>query len=146
MANQQDQSYKSIQVPLSTPLTEEERGAIAGFNEHFHHSDACIVSNGVSLEVRLREMDMNELDRLISNFDKGNNFLLQKISEEVRSIGNFGIRSGKRVFVGYNRERKVKNRAKKEANRGKYYYAKDFSKQNKSFPEAYENKIICGDS
>jgi DNA modification methylase len=50
--------------------------------------------------------------------------------------------------IDYTKERKVKNRKHKEASRGKHYYAKEngFSKKSNLLPEAFTNKIICGDS
>ena len=47
-----------------------------------------------------------------------------------------------------NKERKVKNRKRKEAARGKHYYANghDFSKTNNEFPDALINQVVCGDS
>ena len=47
-----------------------------------------------------------------------------------------------------NKERKVKNRKQKEAERGKHYYANThkFSKENNLLPAEFTNKIICGDS
>ena len=46
------------------------------------------------------------------------------------------------------KERKVKNRKKKEARRGKHYYANahDFSTETNQLPANFTDKIICGDS
>lgn len=59
---------------------------------------------------------------------------------------SYGLRGGKRIYEGYNDERKVKGRKKKEAARGKHYYAKEFSKTNVEIPSCYQNKIVCADS
>ena len=47
-----------------------------------------------------------------------------------------------------NKERKVKNRKQKEAERGKHYYANsnNFCMEENPLPEEYTNKIICGDA
>ncbi len=74
--------------------------------------------------------------------------LLHQVCEEIESIGSYGLHSGKRRFVGYNEERKVKNRAKKEENRGKYYYARnnEFCEENNELPPGFLDRILCGDS
>ena len=50
--------------------------------------------------------------------------------------------------IDLNKERKVKNRKQKEAERGKHYYANanGFSKKSNPLPKEFTNKIICGDS
>ena len=54
----------------------------------------------------------------------------------------------KRKYVGYNRERKVKDRAAKELRRGKHYYANDadFSQQSHPVPSEFVDRIVQGDS
>ena len=66
----------------------------------------------------------------------------------VESIKSYGISSGKRHFVGYADERKVKNRAGKELRRGKHYYANDHSyvEADNTPPRSLTNKIIKGDA
>lgn len=59
---------------------------------------------------------------------------------------SYGLRGGKRIYEGYNDERKVKGRKKKEEARGKHYYAKEFSKTNNELPKKNRDKIVCADS
>lgn len=74
--------------------------------------------------------------------------ILRLILNEVGKIGSYGIKSGKRQYVGFNAERKVQNRKSKEQNRSQYYYAQDnvFSRTNNTLPMELTNRIICGDS
>ena len=74
--------------------------------------------------------------------------LLEKILSNIENIKSYGLKGRKRVYVGYDQERKVKNRKLKEALRGKYYYTKDhnFSRKNNEVPKELINKIIIGDS
>ena len=53
-----------------------------------------------------------------------------------------------RLYIGYNKERKVKDRKKKEIERGKFYYTRghQFCRTNNKLPKKFENKIIVGDS
>jgi len=66
----------------------------------------------------------------------------------MENIGSYGIKGKKRIFVDYNKERKVKNRKQKEKKRGIHYYAQrnTFTKENQPIPSTHENKIVCGDS
>tara|TARA_B100000029_G_scaffold466006_1_gene501103 strand:+ start:780 stop:1694 length:915 start_codon:yes stop_codon:yes gene_type:complete len=60
---------------------------------------------------------------------------------------SYGIKNGKRIYEGYNDERKVKQRKTKEKNRlGFESYSKKFNSTNNELPHEYENKIIAGDS
>ena len=65
-------------------------------------------------------------------------------SQEKRS---YGIRGGKRIYEGYNAERKVKGRKKKQQQRlGYESFSQDFAQNNNALPDKYLNKIITGDS
>ncbi len=68
--------------------------------------------------------------------------------EQILSIGSYGIRYGKRIYIRYADERKVSDRKEKESTRGIYYYARDhqFSTEQNQVPKEIENTIICGDS
>ena len=66
----------------------------------------------------------------------------------VDSIGSYGLKGGKRVYVDFNKERKVKNRKEKSEKRisgADRPESKEEGGQN-ILPSEYENKIICGDS
>ena len=60
---------------------------------------------------------------------------------------SFGLRNGKKIYEGYNEERKVENRkAKVQARLGYEYYKKAFNKDNNLLPQEYKNIIVTGDS
>jgi len=93
---------------------------------------------------RLREQVSKVENKL--NLEPDNPF--RKILENIGSIRSYGIRSGKRSFVDYNKERKVRDRRQKVKERGMYFYAVDnnFSKDNKDIPTDLLDKIVVGDS
>ncbi len=72
---------------------------------------------------------------------------MQNIIKKIKSIKSYGLKNGKRNFVDYNKERKVKERKNKTKKRVQYYYAidNDFIKKNNEIPNKYENKIMQGD-
>ena len=60
---------------------------------------------------------------------------------------SFGLRNGKKIYEGYNEERKVENRkAKVQARLGYEYYKKVFNKDSNLLPQEYKNIIVTGDS
>ena len=73
---------------------------------------------------------------------------VREIIKAIDSIKAYGIKSGKRNYVDYNKERKVQNRSHKEQKRGQFYYTigHEFSKETNDFPQELQNKIISGDS
>ena len=104
------------------------------------------------LVIYLRQLDFYNFKRniqtLATKVDTENADLLNSILCAIESIKSYGLKGRTRVYIGYDKERKVKNRKEKEKIRGAYYYAKDntFSKQNNKIPEQFINKIIVGDS
>ncbi len=60
---------------------------------------------------------------------------------------SFAVRSGKKVYEGFNAERKVKDRKLKEKKRlGYEAFTKEFARENVALPDEFCNQIICGDS
>jgi len=110
-----------------------------------------LLSDGVI--IYLRELDFfsfkNSINKIIMNNKNPDVVnLLNSILYNIEKIKSYGLKGRKRLYVGYDKERKVRNREEKETIRGMYYYAKDsqFSKHNNKIPEEFINKIIVGDS
>lgn len=60
---------------------------------------------------------------------------------------SYGLNRGKKIYKGFNEERKVKNRKEKEQKRLAYTaFSKDFDKENNEFPAKHLDQIICGDA
>lgn len=75
------------------------------------------------------------------------NRIIKDFVKELESIKSYGLRNGKRIYTGYNKERKTKNRKEKVKKRLAYeYFSKSFSKKNNPCPEKHINKIINTDS
>ena len=72
--------------------------------------------------------------------------ICKEIVNSIEKIKSYGIKGKKRVYVGYNAERKVSNRKDKEGVRIKKKTKENFSDLNVELPQSYTNKIICGDS
>ncbi|BAJ62518.1 DNA-methyltransferase [Anaerolinea thermophila] len=114
-----------------------------GYVFYFHTLDIKLLQRNIEM---LTAHDLFSANNPSSSRKAGE--LLQKIYEEVSKIGSYGIRSGKRQYVNFDIERKVRNRKAKEQNRSQYYYAQDnnFSKISNQLPPEMTNQIFCGDS
>ncbi len=145
--------YKKIHLSISEPLSEHERAYLQEINHVFKPSEIKIEFSDDEILVLLREIDLEKIRQLEQNVSEryqldGQNNWFRAIVERIERIGSYGIHAGKRNFVDYNKERKVKNRTKKEEKRSQYFYARDhqFSRENNDFPEEFTNRIVCGDS
>ncbi len=102
--------------------------------------------------IYLKELDLNEFENYIKSleikYDYPENNIFSQLLDKIKSIGSYGIKSGTRIYINYNKERKVKQRKEKIQKRHLYYYAEDsgFSKRNNKLPEEFLDKIITGDS
>ena len=74
--------------------------------------------------------------------------MLRAVPDAVGRVRSYGINGRKRLYVGYNAERKVVDRKAKERRRGKHYYANDhaFRTERNVLPESFADSVICGDS
>ncbi len=142
-------SYKKLILDRTKPLNEQELKALSRFSEMIAQNEIKILPKETYVEILLREADYKKLKKLSEELDKFHNTkILSEILEKIDSLKSYGLKNGKRNYIDYNKERKVKNRKNKEQKRGQYFYATghNFSKQNTEVPEEYTNKILCGDS
>ena len=106
-----------------------------------------------NLVLYLNSINLNQFKKTLNNILNQYNMKLSDtifsdILLKIENIGSYGIKSGKRLYIDYDKERKVKGRKQKVEGRGIYYYTKDneFLKNNNEIPKKFENRIICGDS
>jgi DNA modification methylase len=146
------EKYKIIEIDRN--LENKELKIIKEIEEKFPKKDFFFQIEGNKVFFNLNKIDLDSFKNCINTllekynyFPKDNNIFLE-IIEKIESIRSYGIKGGKRVYVDYNKERKVQNRQKKILQRGMYFYALDnnFTKEINEVPEDFVNKIICGDS
>lgn len=146
-----DQSkFKQVTIPLDTVIGEPMTNAINNLNRHFDSDDFFVTGNGNALLVWLREVDLDDLSRAVAGVANSHPGAsgLDRIVPAVRGVGSYGLNGRKRLYVGYNRERKVVGRQRKSARRGKYYYARNhrFPDVRNEIPPEFVDRIVCGDS
>ncbi|MDR1554302.1 MAG: site-specific DNA-methyltransferase [Prevotellaceae bacterium] len=145
--------YKNIEIKFNKNYTIEKDKIFNIFNVFFDNEFIFDFTEN-SVEIQIRSIDYNNLqlhvNRSLSNDALNNDSkeIIKKIFDAVTAIKSYGLKGNKRVYVDYNKERKVQNRKEKENKRGQFYYTNgnDFSLKNNELPPNYENKIICGDS
>jgi len=151
--NESDKEYKELFFPIDKKLSLKEEAILKSVFNKFIESEITFDLSDTQLTVFLNTLDIklfrDEIDSIKSDNSLNNvKQLLLNVYDRILSIKSYGIKNNKRVYIGYNKERKVKDRKTKEINRNQYYYANDngFSQVNNLLPKQYENKIICGDS
>jgi len=97
-------AYKEIQIDYSS--TSEASEAINILSENFKKEDMWAEITGENIiTLYINQVDFNKLN----NLESGNK-VISKIIEAIESISSYGIKGGKRIFVGYDSAKKVVNR------------------------------------
>lgn len=142
-----------IDIPIDNENTNKYSGFIEELQKIISVDDLFLQLFPDKLHASLVALDVDAFTKSVEEISRkhdikksGNPFF--SLIEEIDKIKSYGFKSGKRLYIGYNKERKVKGRKNKVKKRGMYYYANDntFSKENKSLPSEYVDKIICADS
>jgi len=144
------EDYRRIVLPFN--VDEKVLLILSRFFSYFPKEDIFFEIKGDKLIIFLRQLDFSYFRYKIRQFSRryasSEISILQDIADHIEEIKSYGLKGKKRLYVGYNKERKVKDRKKKEIERGKFYYARghQFSRVNNKLPKEFENKIIVGNS
>lgn len=143
-------TYKTITI--SSIPADKYKDDLSSFFSSYPKEDIYTEISGNDLIINLRQLDLSEFKkRIISvsgQYNNGFNDVLRAILENIEKIKSYGLKGRKRLYAGYNKERKVKDRKHKEQERGIYYYAQshNFTRRDNDLPSRFINKIITGDS
>lgn len=142
--------YKLIEVELPYSLENQELSLIKILAHKYDPADLYFEIYDDKIKIYLRQIDFLEFKKDIETLksELNDGIVLTKIFEEIDKIKSYGIKNKKRVYVGYNDEKKVIDRKEKEQKRIIAYYSRDnqFINENNSLPKEFENQILCGDS
>jgi DNA modification methylase len=150
--------YLKVVTPLKKPLTSNETRLLNHLQKKFSKKGFFIEINDREIVLYLQTIKFevfrdyihtqladpeNDLDP--SHLDKE---IFLTMLKSISRVKNYGIKAGKRRYVTFKNERKVKDRQSKVDRRGLYYYARDngFLMENTALPEKYEDVIINDDS
>ena len=142
--------YRRVEFAFNEPPSDAAHQAVATLNEYFDPDDFVATITDGLVEVWVRQVDMTTLTHATQAATAVHEDmdLPDRILSAVAEIGSYGLNGNKRLYVGYNRERKVVGRRKKEALRGKHYYAQstDFARQTNPLPDRFIDSVLRGDS
>ncbi|MDH7489914.1 MAG: site-specific DNA-methyltransferase [Anaerolineae bacterium] len=152
--------YKSIPLPIDIQADDKVLDIVQDCLSRQPEPRPYITKDADGYVFHFHTLDLRLLERDAEHLTAGTLFvqpapesreakrLLESILDEVGKIGSYGVKSGKRQYVGFAAERKVRGRKAKEQDRSQYYYAQGhgFSEANNPLPEELANQIICGDS
>ena len=144
------EKYKRLRLAADGNSAATAAVALAALNDRFNPDDFYVTADSDAIDIWLRQVNLDELASAVAVVaDRhGHRDTLQGILHQVESVHSYGVNGSKRLYVGYNAERKVANRKEKERERGKHYYAhgRGFSQYANLLPPHFTNQIICGDS
>ena len=148
------ETHKKLRLVFEKPLSEPELRALKELDAILSAEDFHLETEKNLVTFYVKSLDMDKLRKSVEDIIRRHELLpvdnnpLSNILEKIESIGSYSFRGHRRVFVGYNKERKVSNRKDKERERGMYYYAQknNFQKLNAKVPAEYLNRIICDDA
>ena len=146
--------YKMLNVPRAGGVSGDDRELVEQFNRRFAPEDVFLELRDTGVTVYLNRLDVEEAQRTVAEILGGtarnasHNDPLTESMRAILAVRSFGLYGGKRNYVGYNRERKVQDRAAKELRRGRHYYANDagYSTHVNQLPDEFVDRIIQGDS
>lgn len=142
------EEYLLLEFPGAATLDIRETGLIKTIQGLFSTRDLKMRTAESGLQVYLRRLDLERLASLIASADLPPDSVLYTMLERIAAIGSYGVRGGKRIYVGYDRERKVAGRKHKARQRQPFFYSQDhgFSRDNNHLPPDFINRIVCADS
>ena len=112
------EEYKTITIS-SLPIGKHKDDLRAFFGQ-YPKRDIHFEIDKNNLVINLRQLDFpafkNSVELVQSN--NGFNKILDTVVENIESIKSYGLKGKKRLYVGYNKERKVKGRKNKKKERG----------------------------
>ncbi|HDP98299.1 MAG TPA: hypothetical protein ENN22_03830, partial [bacterium] len=122
--------YKTIEIKLTKPLSDREIAMLTDFNVGLKQQRIKVEFDENNIRLLLREIDFDRLRDLHRQLAGKHKLSLKSnpvalILQKIEAIKSYGIRRGRRLYVDYNKERKVVNRTGKEAKRGQFFYALD---------------------
>lgn len=138
--------YKTLTVPTPSFVDYITAKRVAdSINGEFRPGLTIDITNQGAV-LQLGEVDVDNFAKFIEQQPEAEAKFTKLVLDRIVSVKSYGLRSGRRVFVDYNNERKVVNRRQKEKARTPHFYSKSFSDENQALPKKFRDKILKGDS
>ncbi len=143
-----NKEYKQIEISIPKEISQNEIEKIKLLENQFDTQDFYFQIDENNFIIFLSELNFFDFKEKVEQIFSQNSVhfvLLPQILETIENIKSYGIKSKKRVYVGYNQERKVKERKAKIQNRNSFT-ENIFDKTNVELPQVFENQIVCAES
>ena len=142
--------FRQLDLPTACLIDLPRQAVLSEFLSRFRGNIRYQPVGDRTLRLFINSLDFYRFKAVAKEFenttaDKATGSLIKDIVAAVDSIGSYGVKAGKRVYVGYQLERKVKNRKGKTAQRRKTPLVGKGAKGH-SFPSQYTDRIVCGNS
>lgn len=151
--NDLDDIYKEIVIEFPKELNLREQSILNNLFHQFEKEEVTYQIIGNEIVIFLNSLDFDNFKEILkkeitSESTSNLSELLGLIIQKIESIKSYGIKGKKRIYSGYDKERKVKDRKQKELSRNQFYYANanNFSEVNNLFPTEFIDRIFCADS
>ena len=141
--------YKEIIIELIGSYDISNVKAIcSSINLEYPKKDMYIEVSDERVLLYLNRLDVETFSKYLKETGSAEPEFSKKLIQSIMDVGSYGIKGRKRIFAGFNKERKVSDRKEKEKQRTKTGTAGPdiFSKENSAVPSRYLNRIICEDS
>lgn len=148
MNEQFRQTHRLLSLSV-TKVSEDDHNCVEAINDTFSRQELFVAIQSDKIEIFVRLVDLKKLRRLVRELATVyRSSLAARVVEVIDGVKSYGIKAGKRCYVDYAGERKVKDRSAKELRRGKHFYANDhdYDSTNNQPPAEMVNQIIVGDA
>lgn len=146
-------SHRIVPIPLSAAQISDQDTLtlFEDLNSRFDPDDLSVVWKDSRFEIHLQKIAITQLESVVAELQSAREHdpsILLSFLSLIKEQSSYGLQGDKRVYVGYNRERKVEGRKEKESRRERHFYTNgaSFDEQSSVLPEDYTNRILCGDS
>lgn len=143
-------NYKEINFKLGNYSSKKIRDFLGKILYKENKENIFFEINNKEIKIFLRLLNFErfkeEVNKLSKEESLNKNHPILRLLQKIKSIKAYSIKSGKRFYVDYNKERKVKDRQDKVKKRKAENKDNKFLMEKNNIPIKYKNKIICGDS
>ena len=103
--------YKIVEVKIEPQFLKSMEDIVNSINHLFSQEEFYLTVQNSSIIIHLNMVDIEKLRnialRVAPEKETVSDHPLNQVIEAIESIGSYGMKSGKRSFVTYNKERKV---------------------------------------
>lgn len=142
------QDYLQLEFSGVRTLSQQESSLVECIHQTFRSQDFMLRWADDRLLVYLKRLDLERLTGLVAGADLPADSVFYRVLERIGGIGSYGVKSGKRIYLGYDQERKVAGRKRKAEERQGFFYARDhqFKQDNVLLPSEFCDQVFCADS